>query len=172
MRKLTKTLLIAIAAVSLGWSLLSSVYTHEVSEKLADLKRENHSDVIYLRARIRELENELALHLWDRLTEASKPVGGPTAAETEGEDKTEEITLPIHQSPETQAPPADTTAPTALYLLAEHEGVIGVFDASGELLRTINVFVMTLPEVDRAALEVGIPAYSWQEMCDLAAKYE
>ena len=71
--------------------------------------------------------------------------------------------LPVHQPPETQAPSEPETAiPPSLYLIAEHKGIIGLFDASGELLRSVNVFVMTLPEAEREALAVGIPAIGYK----------
>ncbi len=186
MRKLTKGLLVAIVAVSLGWSLLSSLYTHEVAEKLSELRRDSRNDVIYLRCRIRELESELSADLLEQVYGAVKPTDDPVQDESsvdtstqngtssdKSEAITEEATVPTHESPETQRP-EDSAEETrqALYLLAEHEGRIGVFDAGGELLRTLNVFVMTLPTSDREALTVGIPAYSWQEMCELTERYE
>lgn len=187
MRKITKWLLIAVAAVSLGWSGLISLYTHAVSEELATLRRESRGDVIYLRCRIRELESELTAGLLENLTPKAEPVGGdgetetrtestlPTepSAESAAKPSTGEVTLPTHQAPETQSP-SETQAETvpALYLVAERDGVIGLFDASGELLREANVFVMTLPAADREALTVGIPCRSWEEAVELLERYE
>lgn len=200
MKKLTGWLLAALASVAMVWAVLSTAYTHSISEELSDLRRENSGDFAHLRFRIRELESELSDALIDRLLTPADGEADPadgdaetapatsetvadtaSPAETVGDaDETENttdlpaesVTLPVHRSPETQPAEAEAIAPTALYLLAEHEGVIGVFDASGDLLRTLNVFVFTLPEADRAALEVGIPAHSWQEMEALIAGYE
>lgn len=86
---------------------------------------------------------------------------------------TEAVTLPTHQSPET-LPPADSEAeaePT-LYLVAERDGVIGLFDQGGELIRRANVFVMTLPLADRETLAVGIPAASLEEALAILEQYE
>ncbi len=86
---------------------------------------------------------------------------------------TEAVTLPTHQSPETQPPAEDEpeTVP-ALYLVAERDGIIGLFDASGELIRQANVFVMTLPKADRETLAVGIPAASMEEALSILEQYE
>ena len=191
MKKWTHWLLIASAAVLVCGVISTSLYTHELSEQLSEAKRTSRSEITRLSVRIRELESELSSGVLDCLDELFQPTGGtsdaetPSEPETEGneasdtsapnetdEPTTEAVTLPRHQSPETQPPTTDATAPSALYLLAEHEGVIGIFDAAGELIKTVNVFVMTLPEADREALSVGIPAYSWQEMCELIARYQ
>ncbi len=181
MRKLTKGLLVAVTLASLGWSVLSSLYTHAVSDELATLKRESHSDTVYLRCRLRELESELFAGLLDRLVTPTEPVGGTPAADTADtsadtaeaptEAVTEAVTLPLHESPETR-PSAEAVEPTALYLVGVHEGRIGLFDAAGNLIETVNVFVMTLPDADRAALEVGIPVASPEEGRTVMEAYE
>lgn len=191
MSKCTKGLLIAALCLLTTWLGLAYLYTYSVSEELAMLRREDRSDTVYLRCRIRELESKLTAGLQEILP--AEPVGGvgeettapaeteeereseivtDTAVETAAPD-TEAVTLPVHQSPETQAPSEPETAiPPSLYLIAEHKGIIGLFDASGELLRSINVFVMTLPEAEREALAVGIPARSWSEAVEMLDRYE
>ena len=175
MKKLTMGLLITAAVIVLGWLCLSTAYTHTVSEEVTRIRRESRSDVVYLRTRIRELESELTSLLLNR-TEPDTEAGDSEADTTESvAPETEEVTVPTHQSPETQ--PSVETHPTpdvstAAYMLTEHNGVIGRFDASGELVRVLNVFVMTLPETEREALRVGIPAYSYEEMLRLAQQYE
>ncbi len=191
MSKCTKGLLIAALCLLTTWLGLAYLYTYSVSEELAMLRREDRSDTVYLRCRIRELESKLTAGLQEILP--VEPVGGvgeettapaeteeeresetvtDTAVETAAPD-TEAVTLPVHQSPETQAPSEPETAiPPSLYLIAEHKGIIGLFDASGELLRSVNVFVMTLPEAEREALAVGIPARSWSEAVEMLDRYE
>jgi hypothetical protein len=191
MSKCTKGLLIAALCLLTTWLGLAYLYTYSVSEELAMLRREDRSDTVYLRCRIRELESKLSAGLQEILP--AEPVGGvgeettapveteeeresetvtDTAVETAAPD-TEAVTLPVHQSPETQAPSEPETAiPPSLYLIAEHKGIIGLFDASGELLRSVNVFVMTLPEAEREALAVGIPARSWSEAVEMLDRYE
>ena len=194
MSKLTKWLLISIAAVSLGWSSFSSLYSLSVADELATLRKENRNDLSYLRNRIRELDSELNSILLDMLDRPSVPVDGapdpaPSEAETtetpEGDTETdnapedtmsgatEEVTIPTHQSPETEVSDKaeGETVPT-LYLVAERDGIIGLFDASGDMLRQANVFVMTLPEADRKTLAVGIPASSLEEALSILEQYE
>ena len=179
MKKLTAGLLIFAAVMTVGWLVLSNMYTHEVSEELTLLRRESRSDLVYLRNRVRELESELYRKDDSSPTSAETDApdteadGGITEPATEG-DLTEAVTVPTHNAPETQpvSEESDTEIPAALYLVAEYNGVIGVFDAAGELLRTVNVFIMTLPEADREALAVGIPAYSLEEALELTERYE
>lgn len=195
MKKLLKALIATAAVAALVGVLLSAAYTQTVSDELTRLRRESRSDVVYLRNRVRELENELNssfLDRWaefldtetDEVTEAltELPEDDTSAdVETEMDADEESVTIPTHNSPETQEPSEEvsdtvgeetTEAPVAAYLLTVHEGVIGVLDASGELVRTVNVFVMTLPEAEQEALAVGIPAYSEEEMLSMLEQYE
>ena len=79
-----------------------------------------------------------------------------TAPETEG---VADETIPSYESPE------------PMYTVRVHEGIIGIFDTDGALCRSVNVFVMTLPEADREALAAGIVAYSEEEMRMIAERY-
>lgn len=197
MSKITKGLLIAAFSVLTVSLIFSTLYTYSVSEELSLLRREGRSDLVYLRSRIRDLESELSAQQADTDVSVTIPVGGdapadgPANGSTNGADgagadneattsipaeETEEVTIPTHSSPET-SPPADTEAsaaplPASPYLVAAHDGVIGIFDATGALLKTANVYIMTLPESDRSTLEVGIPAGSWAEALRLLDMYE
>ncbi len=176
MKRMIKGLMIAAAVLVLVGLGVSAGYTHTVSEEVTRLRRESRSDIVYLRTRVRELESELTASLLGMLPPA-EAVDGEASDFTEG--GTEAVTVPAHKSPETQSPAEETTteaaetvAPTAMYIVAEHEGVIGVFDAAGELVKTVNVFTLTLPESERDALKAGIPVYSHEEMCALVEQYE
>ena len=197
MSKITKGLLIAAFSVLTVSLIFSTLYTYSVSEELSLLRREGRSDLVYLRSRIRDLESELSAQQADTDVSVTIPAGGddpadgPANGPTNGADgagvdneattstpaeETEEVTIPTHSSPET-SPPADTEAsaaplPASPYLVAAHDGVIGIFDATGALLKTANVYIMTLPESDRSTLEVGIPAGSWAEALRLLDMYE
>lgn len=197
MSKITKGLLIAAFSVLTVSLIFSTLYTYSVSEELSLLRREGRSDLVYLRSRIRDLESELSAQQADTDVSVTIPAGGddpadgPANGPANGADgagadneattstpaeETEEVTIPTHSSPET-SPPADTEAsaaplPASPYLVAAHDGVIGIFDATGALLKTANVYIMTLPESDRAALEMGIPAGSWAEALRLLDMYE
>ena len=190
MRQFTKGLLIALTSLALLTAGLTALYTRELSEELTALRREGRSDNVYLRCRVRDLEAELKDYLRGTGGDGTIPTGGTshpsfdteaevepdsTATdrneETSSEPATEAVTLPVHQSPETQ-PPEESVTPTALYLLCEHEGILGVFDGTGDLLRTVNVMVLTLPKADRDALRVGIPFFSEAELENALEKYE
>ena len=192
MRQFTKGLLIALTSLALLTSCFTVLYTRELSEELTALRREGRSDNVYLRCRVRDLEAELKNYLQEAVGggEGTFPTGGTADPSFKDEDEavtdtsavdreentsaepvTEAVTLPVHQSPETQ-PPEESVTPTALYLLCEHEGILGVFDGTGELLRTVNVMVLTLPKADRDALRVGIPFFSEAELENALEKYE
>jgi hypothetical protein len=204
MTRVLKILTVAAALVALCGVILSAAYTQTVDEEVTRLRRENRSDIVYLRTRVRELESMLTAELAGRLEPPDLPVDGvpedtdpeevttdeESAEEndtsdtrpeenTDGETdentsadepdtqlpESEEVTVPTHNSPE-------TAAPTALYTLTAYNGMIGVFDRGGELVRVINVFVMTLPEAEQEALALGIPAYSEEEMRQIAERFE
>ena len=191
MKQVTKILLFGLLAISLLWSALSTLYAQELSEELTSLRRENRSDNVYLRNRVKDLESEIK----DYLRLSLQAVGGnglnhgnihdketapetkpittdASSAETEGtsEPSTEEVTVPVQNSPETQPPedvPTIEASPAALYVVTEHNGIIGVFDSAGELVRTVNVLTFALSQADREALQLGIPAYSEQELIEI-----
>ncbi len=173
MKKLTKTLLIAALIAIVGWTALSTLYTHALSDRLATLRTESHSNLIYLRGRIRELESELTAALLSghptTPPEVDRPVDVPpetTAPEqdtTPEEPDTEAVTLPVHNSPE--------PAPSG-YRLAISEGRIAVFDPAGDRLETLNVFVHTLPACDREALLSGISLPTWADVLLYIERYQ
>ena len=171
MKNHVKALLITVISLALGWTMLLTIFTCSVAEELTLLRREKLGDNLYLRYRIQELDSSITSLLLQKQPQPIPPTGDTSEGNTEGgkvEDPTEEITLPTHQSPET-VPPEE---PVSLYILSEHNGILGIFNAEGELLDTVNVFVMTLPQADRDALAVGIPAYSVEEISRLIAQYE
>ena len=178
---LAKGILISIASVMLVWLISSTLYTYTVSEEVTRLRRESRSDIVYLRNRVRDLEAALNPDAPAGITSPDASTDATVSQETSAPSRdtatneTEAVTVPTHQSPETQMPTVESPESlpaAAVYLFTEHNGVIGVFDAKGELIRTINVFVMTLPDAEREALEVGIPVFSYQEMCELAEQFE
>ena len=182
MKKFLMGLLVTVVILSIGGVLLSGLYTRTVSENLTRLRLESRSDIVYLRTRVRELESELTAFLMNSLNPPTESVGSNnvSATDTETEEdateaQPESVTLPSHRAPETQ-PPIDTAPDSEIrnaeYILSEYQGVIGVFDHGGTLLKTVNVFVMTLPDAERTRLEVGIPAYSYAELCSLIEQYE
>lgn len=57
------------------------------------------------------------------------------------------------------------------YLIKERMGMIGVYNSSGELIYTVEVYVKTLPAKDREMLKVGIFAYSYGELVEILGDY-
>ena len=191
MKQVTKILLFGLLAMSLLWSALSTLYAQELSEELTSLRRENRSDNVYLRNRVKDLESEIKDYLrlslqavggnglndWPSRDEETTQETDPSTTdadrvETEGasEPTTEEVTVPVQNSPETQPPedvPPVEASPAALYVVTEHNGIIGVFDPTGKLVRTVNVLTFALSQADREALQLGIPAYSEQELIEI-----
>lgn len=84
-------------------------------------------------------------------------------------DPTEPETLPTE--PETEVSAAESeSALSEGYKICVFEGIIGVFDSEGILTETVNVSVMTLPEADRVALEIGIAAANMTEVREILDK--
>ena len=191
MSKTVKILLITAFCALALWAGLATLYTYSVSEELTMLRKEGRSDIMYLRCRIRDLESELFSHAdgesippsvsvedpadTPKSETSSNSIGITTDAPIESEEATEGVTIPTLNSPETIPPvnAEDTpeTVPAAPYLVTSHKGIIGLFDAAGALLKTANVYIMTLSASDRAALEVGIPAGSWAEALQILEMY-
>ncbi len=84
-------------------------------------------------------------------------------------DPTEPETLPTEPETELSASESES-ALSAGYKICVFEGIIGVFDSEGVLTETVNVSVMTLPEADRVALEIGIAAANMTEVREILDK--
>ena len=50
------------------------------------------------------------------------------------------------------------------HTVKEYNGIIGIFDGNGILIRELDIEVSTLPESDREDLSVGIRVYSSDEL--------
>jgi len=57
------------------------------------------------------------------------------------------------------------------YCVRECDGIIGVYDLSGELMYTVEVYTKTLPERDRVLLREGIHADSYGELLQILGDY-
>lgn len=60
---------------------------------------------------------------------------------------------------------------TVGYCIKDHDGMIGIYDASGELMYTVEVYVKTLPARDRELLKDGIYANSYGEVLEILGDY-
>lgn len=93
-------------------------------------------------------------------TESEAESASETDAESESETDAEDES---DIEPEPEKP--------ILYTLTIYNGRIGVFDATGRILCTLNVFVPSLPASDYAALLAGVPIYSQEQMWEIWDKY-
>ena len=58
----------------------------------------------------------------------------------------------------------EKTDNSATHTVQEYNGIIGIFDGNGILIRELDIEVCTLPESDREDLSVGIRVYSSDEL--------
>ena len=58
-----------------------------------------------------------------------------------------------------------------LFVAKEYEEKIGIFDTSGCLVQTIDIYTKTLPKTDRALLREGIELRSEDELISLIEDY-
>ena len=165
MKKWLKICLVFSLVVLIGAAVFSGLYAKHQSDTMTELRRKSTAEVIRLRYRLEVLEDELLAKL-DEWKDAAIPVGnnghGSDLPVTEA---TEELTVPEANSPETM-PPARR------YTVSVYENIIGVYDSDGRAVRTVNVFVATLPKADREALTAGIAVYSEEELQALIERYE
>ena len=162
MKKWIKFCIASSLLLLLGAAVFSGLYAKQQSDTMAELRRKSTAEVIRLRYRMEVLEDELLAKL-DEWKETVLPVGN----DGYGEDvpMTEELTVPEAKTPETM-PPARR------YTVSVYDGIIGIYDSDGRAVRTVDVFVATLPEADREALTAGIAVYSDEELQALIERYE
>jgi hypothetical protein len=167
MKKTFRWILISLAILlTLGTvcAVASGVIAHDA---ITPMEKKHLHDILAIRGRLDDVEDQGASITvtvkdydddsdQDNRCTCTSEHGHMTAPETEG---VADETIPSYESPE------------PLYTVRAHEGIIGIFDADGTLCRSVNVFVMTLPEADREALAAGIPAYSEEEMRLIAERF-
>jgi hypothetical protein len=62
--------------------------------------------------------------------------------------------------------------PTVLYIVAEHNGAVGIYDSTRtELIELLDVDVNSLPDIDRAYLINGIKIYSPSQLLSVICDY-
>lgn len=66
---------------------------------------------------------------------------------------------------------AVSVSPENRYSIKEYDGIIGVYDVTGELMYTVEVYIKTLPEKDRELLKNGIFATSYGELVEILGDY-
>lgn len=59
-----------------------------------------------------------------------------------------------------------------IYTVREHMGRIGIFDESGTLIMTLEVYVRTLPEADKRMLEEGFEIVGEKQLNAIIEDYD
>lgn len=174
MRRWTKGIVCVALLAALGGTILTAQTAYGLRDTLSAHKRDSLHDTLRLRSRVTQLEQVVGEWSSQLLEKDSQPGDvaadasvGTAPAETEP-SSVGEVTHPGAQAAEL---PEETGPIEAAYRIAAYGDIIGVFDADGQLLNTINVRLDTLPEVDRAALAEGIQAADRQEMMDIVRAY-
>ena len=85
-------------------------------------------------------------------------------------EKIEDIESAITSSPAIKDV-AVSTDTSVSYCVKAYNGIIGVYDLSGSLMYTVEVYIKTLPASDRALLEKGIYASSYGELLEILGDY-
>lgn len=173
MKKLTKVCLVTALVLALGGTALTAGLTATLQEAFSDHRRSELRDSLRLRARVTQLEEAISAGLSQWLERDSHAedvaVGAPAATEPPHAEETDEVTHAGALAPE-EPTETETASPTG-YRIARYGNIIGVFDEKGELLRTVNVRVDTLPAVDQEALEEGILAADRQAMMEIVGQF-
>ena len=183
MKKLAKIALITALVMSVGGSALASTFAALTRSAQAELRQHNISEMLSLKSRIRKLESGLSA-IADALPDEKEAQGDASqvdasqvdASQVNAEPDDTEVMLPEETVAEAVVTHAEAHAaePAAErgYIISVYRGIIGVFDADGRLLRTVNVSVATLPASDREALLDGIPASTQEQMLEIVGQYE
>ncbi len=162
--KIAFSILLCVTILSVGASVVCAVIAGNTAESFRDYRSSVITTLSSLHAQLSSSKQAFA----DALTylDGAQSAGADTEMATE--------TLPEGTQEDTQGSQSDTlpqpeavpetTVPAILYTVREVNGRIGVFDASGALMRTLNVPVATLPRADREQLAVGITLGSKEEL--------
>lgn len=160
--KIAFSILLCITILSVGASVVCAV----IAANTAEYFRDYRSSVITTLSSVHGQLNSTKRAFTDALARLD-------GLQNDTEGVIDESTAPETTAPETESesesikqPEAapETAVPTALYTVREIGGRIGIFDAGGALVRTVNVPVATLPRADREQLAVGITIHSEEEL--------
>ncbi len=161
--KIAFSILLCVTILSVGASVVCAV----IAGNTADSFRDYRSSVITTLSSLHAQLNSSKQAFSDALTYLDGVQVMQPAPETEALPESDTATDTTGTQSETLPKPEaapETTLPTAMFTVREVGGRIGVFDASGVLVRTLNVSVATLPRADREQLSVGITLGSEQEL--------
>lgn len=181
MRKLTKVLLAGALLLSLGGSAAATAAAVTINNALEELRCRSISSDLTIRSRVDQLESVLTEKLpglMDKALDVFSPVdnaladGHDAAPAAEGALPADADIDPADGIGEVTSPALHAVdAPAEVYVIRAYNGIIGVFDADGLLIKTVNTAMSTLPVSDREALEEGITVGSFEEMNGIMDMY-
>ena len=179
--KIAFSLLLCVTILSVGASVVCAVIAGNTAESFRDYRSSVITALSSLHAQLKGSQQAFAdaLTYLDGAQEADKST--EHATQTLPTPESDPETQPSTETTEQQSGTADAmqneqTAPVAkpsavMYTVREVNGCIGIYDADGTLLRTLQVPVSTLPRADREQLAVGIALTSKQELDALIEDY-
>ena len=93
-------------------------------------------------------------------------------ANTVTETVTEKETVYVYVENDVLPSAPETSEPDEkIWIVREYRGQIGIFSEDDTLVRTINVYIKTLPETDRILLKEGIRVTSERQLYSIIEDY-
>ena len=163
--KIAFGILLCVTILSVGASVVCAVIAGNTAESFRDYRSSVINTLGSLHAQLSSSKQAFteALARLDGLQDEDETVTESNAQTTSPESTAPETESESQSIKQPEAAP-ETELPTALYTVRETGGRIGIFDAGGVLVRTVNVPVNTLPRSDREQLSVGITIHSEEEL--------
>ena len=170
--KIAFGILLCVTILSIGASVVCAVIAGNVAESFRDYR----SSVITTLSSLHGQLNSSKQAFTDALARLDGLQKADETMESDAQSTTPESTAPETESEsqsikQPEAAP-ESTAPAVMFTAREVNGRIGIFDASGALVCTLGVPVVTLPRADREQLAAGIALASQAELDALIADYE
>ena len=170
--KIAFGILLCITILSVGASVVCAVIAGNVAESFRDYRSSVITTLSSLHGQLNSSKQAFTdalarldgLQKEDETVESDTQSTAPESTAPETESESQSIKQP-------EAAP-ESTAPAVMFTAREVNGRIGIFDASGALVRTLGVPVVTLPRADREQLAAGIALASQAELDALIADYE
>ena len=170
--KIAFGILLCITILSVGASVVCAVIAGNVAESFRDYRSSVITTLSSLHGQLNSSKQAFtdALARLDGLQKEDEPMESDTQS-TAPESTAPETESESQSIKQPEAAP-ESTAPAVMFTAREVNGRIGIFDASGALVRTLTVPVVTLPRADREQLSAGIALASQAELDALIADYE
>lgn len=162
--KIAFGILLCVTILSVTASVVCAVIAGNTAEYFRDYRSSVTAMLSSLHAQLNDSKEAFAdaLTYKDSLT-TEAPTSEP---ETETAPESTEAVTNAPEQPDT-----DATVNAATYTVGILDGRIGIRDADGKLIDTLNVAVATLPRADRELLAAGITVYGEDELAALIEDY-